>query len=526
MVNFVNREIMKKILPVSILLLSILLTISCKNRTEKSQLSEQHRPKFHFSPDSMWMNDPNGLVYLNGEYHLFYQYYPEGNTWGPMHWGHAVSKDLVKWEHLPIALYPDSLGYIFSGSAVFDKDNTSGLGTTENPPLVAIFTYHNMAFEKAGRQDCQYQGIAYSIDNGRSWTKYQGNPVLPNPGKRDFRDPKVMWHQASQKWIMVLAVNNHVRFYSSPNLKEWSFESAFGEKEGVHEGIWECPDIFPMETPDGEKWVLLVSLNNGAPNGGSGTQYFIGDFNGNTFVNSNKQDKIHWLEYGKDNYASVTWSNIPDSIGQRLIIGWMSNWQYAEKVPTYRWRNAMTLPRTLELKKFKDDLILVTEPINELTSLRKTTSNIQGGIFTGNKLVDHDTSDAFIGELKIIFQEKNGPQFGLASDFGIELSNGLGESVLIGYEPMQKQYFIDRTHSGKTNFSPQFSGKHYAPSSSEGEIISMHLFIDASSVELFADDGRTVMTELYFPNEDFNHIRLFANNGSVKLKTGNVFSFR
>jgi fructan beta-fructosidase len=503
-----------------------LLLIACKNRTGSGELSEKHRPQFHFSPDSMWMNDPNGLVYYKGEYHLFYQYFPNGTTWGPMHWGHAVSTDLVNWEHLPIALYPDSLGYIFSGSAVFDQANTSGLGTGENPPLVAIFTYHNMAFEKAGRQDCQYQGIASSIDNGRTWTKYPGNPVLPNPGIRDFRDPKVTWHPVSQKWIMVLAVNNHVRFYSSPNLIDWAFESAFGEVEGAHGGIWECPDIFPMKSEEGEKWVLLVSLNNGAPNGGSGTQYFIGDFDGNKFVNSNKSEKIHWLDYGKDNYAGVTWSNTPDSLVQRQFIGWMSNWQYAEKVPTTRWRSAMTVARTLELKKFGEETLIVAQPVESLKSLRKSTISIPGDIFSGIKVVEHDTSGAFIGELEIVFQQKNGPQFGLASDFGIELTNSLGESLLIGYEPMQKQYFIDRTNAGKTDFSPQFSGRHYAPAAENSENISMHLLIDASSVELFADDGRTVMTELFFPHEDFNHVKLFAGNGSVKLKMGTMYSYR
>jgi fructan beta-fructosidase len=443
-----------------------------------------------------------------------------------MHWGHAVSKDLVKWEHLPIALYPDSLGYIFSGSAVYDKDNTSGLGTTENPPLVAIYTYHNMAFEKAGRQDCQYQGIASSIDNGRTWTKYEGNPVLPNPGKRDFRDPKLSWHELSKKWIMVLAVNNHVQFYSSPDLKKWSFESAFGENEGAHGGIWECPDMFPMKSEEGEKWVLLVSMNNGAPNGGSGTQYFIGDFNGNKFTNSNPVDDIHWMDYGKDNYAGVTWSNAPDSIGKRLFIGWMSNWQYAEKVPTIKWRSAMTIARTLELKKFGDETHIVTEPVEAMKSLRKSTVNVQSNVFSGYREIESDTSFGFRGELEIVFQEKNGPQFGLASDFGIELKNGHGESVLIGYEPLQKRYFIDRTKSGKTDFSPQFSGRHFAPAVAESEILSMHLFIDAASVELFADDGRTVMTEIFFPNEDFNHVSLFANNGSVKLKSGALFSYR
>ncbi len=517
---------MKKITLIISLAAFFLILLACKPGTGSEVLSEKHRPQFHFSPDSMWMNDPNGLVYKDGEYHLFYQYYPNGTTWGPMHWGHAVSIDLVKWEHLPIALYPDTLGYIFSGSAVFDEFNTSGLGTTENPPLVAIYTYHNMVYEKEGRDDYQTQGIAYSTDNGRNWIKYSYNPVLTNPGKRDFRDPKVTWHKASQKWIMVLAVNTHVRFYSSPNLKEWSLESSFGEKEGAHGGVWECPDLFPLNTEDGEKWVLIVNMNNGAPNGGSGVQYFTGDFNGITFVNANPPDKIQWLDYGKDNYAGVTWSNAPDSLGQRHLIGWMSNWQYAEKVPTVRWRSATTVARTLELKKFGEEFLIVTKPVEGLKSLRKSMKNIENNIFSGIIPSGNDTCYGFTGELEIVFQEKNGPQFGLASDFGIELKNSLGESLLIGYEPMQKKYFIDRTNAGKTSFSPQFSGRHYAPAVSGSEIIRMHVLIDVASVELFADDGLTVMTEIFFPNEDFNMVNLFANNGSVKLKSGTMFSYR
>ena len=236
------------------------------------------------------MNDPNGMVYHNGEYHLFYQHNPDSTVWGPMHWGHAVSKDLVKWEHLPIALYPDSLGTIFSGSAVVDKNNTSGLGTKDNPAMVAIYTYHNAEGEKAGRKDYQTQGIAYSLDNGRTWTKYKANPVLKNPGIKDFRDPKVSWYEKGQKWIMTLAVTDHISFYSSKNLLDWTKESDFGADIGGHGGVWECPDLFkmPVAGTNEEKWVLIVNINPGAPNGGSGTQYFVGQFDGKNFVLDNQ----------------------------------------------------------------------------------------------------------------------------------------------------------------------------------------------------------------------------------------------
>ena len=254
--------------------------------TSSSYYQEQHRPQFHFSPESKWMNDPNGMVYYDGEYHLFYQYYPDSTVWGPMHWGHAVSRDLVHWEHLPTALYPDSLGYIFSGSALVDWNNTSGFGKDGQPPLIAIFTHHDPVGEKAGRNDFQYQSIAYSNDKGRTWTKYEGNPVVPNPGIRDFRDPKVIWDKDSEQWIMVFAAWDHVKFYASPNLKDWTHLSDFGKAWGSHAGVWECPDLFPMQVEGSatQKWVLLLSINPGSVNGGSGTQYFVGDFDGKDFV--------------------------------------------------------------------------------------------------------------------------------------------------------------------------------------------------------------------------------------------------
>ena len=266
------------------------LIISCKKEAETKQTeaiptkvyTEMYRPQYHFSPEEKWMNDPNGLVYHNGIYHLFYQFYPDDIVWGPMHWGHAISEDMVHWEHKPIALYPDEHGLIFSGSAVVDHNNTSGFAKNGEVPLVAIFTYHLMEGEKAGRNDFQTQGIAYSLDNGDTWTKYENNPVIGNPGIRDFRDPKVFWHEESEQWIMALVAGDHAKFYSSPDLKQWKFLSDFGKYQGAHGGVWECPDLFKLkaEGTEEEKWVLIISINPGAPNGGSGTQYFIGEFDG------------------------------------------------------------------------------------------------------------------------------------------------------------------------------------------------------------------------------------------------------
>lgn len=312
-----------------------------------SKFKEPFRSQYHFTPERGWMNDPNGLVYNNGVYHLFYQYYPHATVWGPMHWGHATSTDLIRWEHKPVALYPDENGLIFSGSAVVDKYNTSGFGSNGQVPMVAVYTYHFMQGEKIGRDDFQTQGIAFSLDNGETWTKYAGNPVIGNKGTRDLRDPKVFWHEATKSWIMALVAGNHVKFYRSQNLKDWGNISDFGIDQGAHGGVWECPDLFPLkvEGSDKEKWVLIISIGNGGPNGGSGTQYFVGDFDGTTFTSDQKEYK--WLDWGTDNYAGVTYNQVPN--GDRIFIGWMSNWQYALTTPTSNWRSAMTLPRKLTL---------------------------------------------------------------------------------------------------------------------------------------------------------------------------------
>lgn len=486
--------------------------------TEAAYYTEQHRPQFHFSPEKMWMNDPNGMVFYDDEYHLFYQYYPDSTVWGPMHWGHAISKDLVHWEHLPIALYPDSLGYIFSGSAVVDWNNTSGLGTEENPPLVAIFTYHDAEGAKEGRNNYQTQGIAYSLDKGRTWEKYADNPVLDNPGIKDFRDPKVAWHAATEKWVMILAVLDHVELYGSPDLKSWEKLSEFGEGTGAHGGVWECPDLFPLsvEGQDSQKWVMLVSINPGGLYGGSATQYFVGDFDGKEFINDNPDNMILWLDYGKDNYAGVTWSDIPEEDGRRIFMGWMSNWQYANKVPTSPWRSAMTIPRTLSLQNTSEGDRLVSNPVRELEFIRGdavalTSQSIEGEVdITQNISFDMGTAELLLEFTAI--QE--------SEDFGIELSNANNQKITIGYESHENRFYIDRTEAGNSSFSPEFSGKYYAPRMSMDDALKLHLFIDVSSVELFADDGEVVMTELFFPDTVFDQIKLYAKDGKVTLQSG------
>src|SRR5260370_6818925 len=265
--------------------LAVFLLIWSAALAQNETYREQYRPQIHFSPPARWMNDPNGMVYYKGVYHVFYQYYPKGTVWGPMHWGHATSADMVHWKNRPIALYPDSLGLIFSGSAVVDFKNTSGLGKDGKPPLVAIFTHHSQEKEKVGRVDAQNESLAYSNDDGKTWTKYQHNPVLRNPGITDFRDPNEMWYEPEKKWVMSLATKDRISFYSSKNLKSWTKESEFGEHTGAHGGVWECPDLFPLAAADGKKmWVLIVNINPGGPQGGSATQYFTGNFDGTTFT--------------------------------------------------------------------------------------------------------------------------------------------------------------------------------------------------------------------------------------------------
>jgi fructan beta-fructosidase len=458
--------------------------------------NEPYRSQYHFTPPAGWMNDPNGMVYYEGEYHLFYQHYPDSTVWGPMHWGHAVSKDMIYWENLPIALYPDSLGYIFSGSAVIDWKNTSGFGVGEAPPMIAIFTYHNMDGERAGNIDFQTQGIAYSLDKGRTWTKYEKNPVLQNPGIRDFRDPKVSWNEVAHQWVMTLAVKDHIEFYGSPDLKKWNKLSEFGKTMGEHGGVWECPDLFPLNNEQGNtQWVLLVSINPGGPQGGSATQYFVGDFDGKNFTS---QDTVtRWIDYGADNYAGVTWSDIPASDGRRLFIGWMSNWQYANVVPTEAWRSATTLPREITLHKKSDGYELKFKPVDEV-------SNIQGAptAYTDSATV---ASPLFMIE----FTLRDGTQ-----EFSLTISNESDEKIVIS--SLGNTLSFDRTASGITTFNPVFAAIHNVDLKGV-ETKKVNVYVDMASVELFINDGERVLTEIVFPTKPFNKVRLDKKNPQFSI---------
>ncbi|MFQ5445407.1 MAG: glycoside hydrolase family 32 protein [Saprospiraceae bacterium] len=686
---------MKKLFPLLFLLPFLAGCKGPETPDSAAQFTEPHRPQLHFTPPAHWMNDPNGMVFFEGEYHLFYQYYPDSTVWGPMHWGHAVSPDLVHWEHLPIALYPDSLGYIFSGSAVVDWNNTSGFGDPDNyreePPLIAIYTYHDPVGEKAGREDFQYQAIAYSNDRGRTWTKYAGNPVIPNPGIRDYRDTKVFWHKDSGQWIMVFAAWDHLMLWGSPDLKHWTHLSDFGREWGTHAGVWECPDLFPLkvESRDETKWVLIQNINPGALQGGSGTQYFIGNFDGknftvdpafaeafgtepaqvppgevfadfesedysgwttegdafgngpargtlpgqaeitgytghglassfangdaatgklispeftiaNDFINfqiGGGNDKLRlsmnlvvdgktthsasgthgehlkwaawdvrgligrkahfeiidnstggwghlnvdqiafagkavrpamekavWLDYGRDNYAGVTWSDIPEEDGRRIFMGWMSNWNYAQVVPTEVWRSAMTLPRRLTLRNTAQGLRLFARPVKELEQLRQKNYSVEPASLTG----DLDLTDelGFPPALMEVVLEVELPE-GSAAEFGVALSNDLGEEYRVGFEATTGQFYSDRTKAGESAFSTVFAGSRvFAPRIGTGRKVQLHLFFDVASCELFADDGATVMTEIFFPHKDYDRVKLFADGGEVNLLKGEFYGLK
>ncbi len=449
---------------------------------------EPHRPVFHFTPKRNWMNDPNGLVRHKDVYHLFFQYHPEGTRWGPMHWGHAVSRDLMSWEERPIALHPDSLGYIFSGSAVVDSMNRTGFGKEGRTPIVAVFTHHNPAREAAGRKSFQYQSLAYSLDNGESWTKYGGNPVLTDSSATDFRDPKVIWHAASGRWVMALATRDRVTFFSSPDLKSWTRESDFGEKLGAHGGVWECPDLFPLPYKEGTMWILLVSINPGAPNGGSGTQYFLGDFDGRRFTPLDSNTR--WIDHGTDNYAGVTFSNTGD---RRVFLGWMSNWDYAQDVPTVNWRSSMTLARDLFLSEIGKGPVLCSRPARELENRLASMPQAE---------VRRHMKGGYAIPASSLLEFRDIP----AEDFTIELHNDSADKVTIGYEAAARRFYIDRTLSGHVGFSGGFARRQYGPRSSTSDSIDLRLFIDAASVELFADGASTVMTAIFFPRAPFDRM--------------------
>lgn len=428
---------------------------------------EKFRPAYHHTPVYGWMNDPNGMFYFNNEWHLYYQYNPYGSLWENMTWGHSVSKDLIHWEALPNAIEPDAIGTIFSGSCVVDKNNTAGYGKD------AIIAYYTSAGE------AQTQSMAYSTDGGRTFTKYEKNPVITN-NIPDFRDPNFFWHEPTQKWIMLLAAGQEMQIYSSPNLKDWTLESSFGREFGNHDGVWECPDMMQLNVrgKDQQKWMLVCNINPGGPFGGNATQYFIGQFDGHQFTCESKPEVTKWMDYGKDHYATVSFNNAPE--GRHVVLAWMSNWQYANQVPTKQFRSANSIPRDLDLFVDGDETYCGVMPSKEMLALR------------GNKAKKLTEACELIVDVK--------------GSMELVLSNAKGEQVVMNYDAKQQTFSMDRTKSGDCSFSEAFPATTIAPT--HGVLKQLRIFIDHSSIEVFEAEGKMAMTNLVFPSEPYNNIKV------------------
>ena len=502
--------------------------------------TDYYRPSYHFTPLYGWMNDPNGMVYKDGEYHLYFQYNPYGSKWGNMHWGHAVSKDLVHWEHLDPAIARDPVGHIFSGSSVVDKKNTAGFGKNA---IIAIYTNNSSVNHD------EVQCIAYSNDNGRTFTKYEGNPVLtPFDGLKDFRDPKVFWYEKGKCWYMIVSADKETRFYKSKNLKKWTYVSAFGKGLGQQPCQYECPDFFQLPVNGDKKkmkWVMTMNINPGCWFGGSATEYFVGDFDGKKFTCPDANE-VKWLDWGKDHYATVTFSNTGDRV---LGITWMSNWQYANLTPFKQNRGANGLPRELKLYEKNGKYYISEDVAPEVYALRKDTKNVADASVSDEKMlagVAANMEGAFEIEADVT-PDANGIA-------GIEISNNKRERTLIYFDMKQGKVVMDRTESGLTDFGKQavphdielawdkqlaaegkqparitnsinykndFALATWAPLSlceNGKKTYHVDIFVDKSSVELFVDGGRIAMTNLVFPVAPYENVKLYTQGGKAEFK--------
>lgn len=461
---------------------------------------EKFRPEYHHTPAWGWMNDPNGMFYKDGVWNLYYQWNPYGSMWGNMTWGHSTSTDLVNWKHEGTAISADGLGTIFSGSCVVDKDNTAGFG---KGAVVAFYT-------SAGEN--QTQSMAYSTDGGKTFTKYDGNPVIV-ADVPDFRDPHVFWHEATGRWVMILAAGQEMRIYSSADLKAWTYESSFGLGYGAHGGVWECPDLFelPVEGTKEKKWVLICNINPGGPAGGSATQYFTGTFDGHKFTCDTEPGVTKWMDYGKDHYATVSFDNAPD--GRRVVIGWMSNWQYANQLPTTQFRSANTIARDVYLYRYEGTEYMASRPVKEMDAARGkavVSTSLTLGNHTVDKLFDTPCS-AY--EINLDMQPANG------STVTMTLGNAKGEDVTVIYDDAKGTLTVDRRNAGDKAFSELFPAVTSAPV--HGKLTGLRVFVDRCSIEVFGNDGKTVLTNLVFPAEPYNSLTLKSDKntevGSLKV---------
>ena len=422
---------------------------------------ERFRPVYHHTPLYGWMNDPNGMFYKDGVWHLYYQWNPYGSQWENMHWGHATSNDLIHWEHQPMALEPDWLGSIFSGSCVTNGDE-----------VVAFYT-------SAGHH--QTQSMAVSRDGGRTFTKFSGNPVLTTSDVPDFRDPRPFWNEDIHAWNLILAAGQEMRIYSSKNLEDWKYESSFGKEYGNHGGVWECPDLFKIN----DKWVLLCNINPGGPFGGSATQYFVGQFDGHKFTCESMPKVTKWLDYGKDHYATVSFYNAPEN--RRVVLAWMSNWQYANQVPTKQYRSSNSIPRDLGLFTCREETYVSVRPSKEMLAAR------------GAKLKKPTEACELVVDLK--------------GQTEIVLSNSKGEQVVMTYDGQKQVFTMDRSQSGDTSFSEAFPCTTVAPT--YGVVRQVRIFIDRCSIEVFDTDGKMAMTNLVFPSEPYSMLKVKGGKATI-----------
>lgn len=470
---------------------------------------EKFRPAYHHTPLYGWMNDPNGMFYKDGEWHLCYQWNPYGSKWQNLSWGHSVSRDLIHWEHRPDAVIePDGLGMIFSGSSAVDRSGSAGFG---KDAVVAMYT---------SAAASQIQSLAWSDDNGETFTKYDGNPVLTLDS--EARDPNMFWDAERNVWILVLAhaLDHEMLIFSSPDMKDWTLESSFGRGLGAQDGVWECPDLFelPVNGESGKKWVLLCNLNPGGPFGGSATQYFIGDFDGKTFTSdTDDSGKVptKWLDYGKDHYATVSFSDAPD--GRRTVIGWMSNWQYAPEVPTMQFRSANTLPREMGIFRAPDGQLYVSStPSPEVDALRGALVKSVSKTSLGSKARTYSIPE--LCEIDMEISPKK------AESVEIELSNAAGEKVVMIYDAKSDSLSFDRRKSRIVDFSQDFPAVTVSPAYTDGDKVGLRIFIDRSSIEVFGKDGRFAMTNLVFPNSPYSRLSVRATGGSARLSDLKIYS--
>ena len=472
---------------------------------------EKYRPVYHHTPAYGWMNDPNGMFYKDGVWHLYFQHNPYGSVWGNLAWGHSTSTDLVHWQYEGDPVMADALGLIFSGSSVVDKDNTAGFGAGT---IVSFYT----SAKSSPWGDVQMQSMAYSTDGGKTFTKYDGNPVITSTA-RDFRDPKVFWYAPGKHWVMMLAVGQEMQIWSSADLKDWKYESSFGAKQGAHGGVWECPDLveLPVEGTKEKRWVLICNINPGGPFGGSATQYFVGTFDGKKFTNQ-FPTKTKWMDYGKDHYATVTFSNAPD--GRCVALGWMSNWQYAAVVPTKQYRSANTIARDLTLYRQGGDLLLKSAPSKEIEKARSTKKSVpQFNVSDSYEIAS--LLDGNDGAYEIEMEIKNNG----AEKIAFTLQNAKGENVMMYYDTATRQFVMDRSNSGETSFSPDFPAMTVAPAADVDDI-RLRLFVDRSSIEAFVDGGKFVMTNIVFPSEPYNKMKFESVRGSFTVKKMNVYKLK